>query len=94
MVFQLNGTALNFGTDSVSWWQSNGFGCRPVYDVSSEDPIGSLRPVLPVPGCFLNYEYVEVLHAAVQITFAVGFNLCYLFFYCHNSKFGNLLMTP
>lgn len=65
--------ALNFGTGSVSWWEVNGFGCRPVYptNITEELLSGPPRPE-SVLGCVLNYEHVEVLHASLQIVLAVS----------------------
>ncbi|KAE8751506.1 hypothetical protein FOCC_FOCC001753 [Frankliniella occidentalis] len=66
-----NGSSLNFGTGCVSWWEVNGFGCRPVYTTNiTEDFSCGPRPE-SVSGCVLTYEYIEVLHAAIQIIFAV-----------------------
>ncbi|XP_021929486.1 uncharacterized protein LOC110834541 isoform X1 [Zootermopsis nevadensis] len=66
---------LNLGTGSVSWWEVNGAGCKPSYptNLTSEldpDPSRPLRPE-HVTGCFLDYQYVEVLHAALQCLLAV-----------------------
>ncbi|KAJ9586862.1 hypothetical protein L9F63_019544 [Diploptera punctata] len=58
---------LNLGTGSVSWWEVNGSGCKPSYPTNltiAEDP-DPFRPLRPehVTGCFLDYQYVEVVHA-------------------------------
>jgi hypothetical protein len=70
---------LNLGTGSVSWWEVNGVGCKPTYptNLTSEvdpDPSRPLRPER-VAGCFLDYQYVEVLHAALQCVLAVSWVL-------------------
>lgn len=54
----------------MSWWALNGFGCRPVLSNPTADPI-DFGPD-SVTGCLLNYEYVEVLHAAIQIILSVS----------------------
>ncbi|XP_059048129.1 uncharacterized protein LOC131843479 [Achroia grisella] len=48
---------LSLGTDSVSWWESNGWGCQPVW--SGEERPGIWRPAR-VDGCFLQWYYVEL----------------------------------
>ncbi|XP_067008656.2 uncharacterized protein NKAIN [Anabrus simplex] len=73
-VLDKNSDVLNLGTGSISWWESNGAGCKPVYssNLTSEDP-DPFRPLRPdiVIGCVLEYQYVEVLHAALQCVLAV-----------------------
>lgn len=73
--FSQNDDILNFKTGSVSWFESNGPGCKPIFPTNSslEDPF---RPVRPdrVDGCLLDYEIVEVIHSAVQIFLAVSLN--------------------
>lgn len=64
---------LNFGTGSVSWFESNGPGCKPVYPTNGtlEDPFRPIRPDR-VDGCLLEYPIVEVIHSAVQNFLAVS----------------------
>ncbi|XP_049814225.1 uncharacterized protein LOC126260853 isoform X1 [Schistocerca nitens] len=79
---------LNLGTGSVSWWEVNGAGCKPVYptNLTAEDT-DVFRPLRPeyVPGCFLDYQYVEILHASVQCLLAVlgtvgGIFVCHILY--------------
>ena len=77
-----NSEVLNLGTGAASWWEVNGIGCRPYFSVNGSlaTPLhinvqlaDVLRPPRPdwVDGCLLNYYYVEVIHAAVQLILAV-----------------------
>ncbi|XP_026758844.2 uncharacterized protein LOC113518228 [Galleria mellonella] len=62
---------LSLGTDSVSWWESNGWGCQPVWD--GEERPGTWRPAR-VDGCFLQWYYVELgqsILAALLTTIAL-----------------------
>ncbi|XP_062543668.1 sodium/potassium-transporting ATPase subunit beta-1-interacting protein isoform X1 [Armigeres subalbatus] len=63
---------LNLGTGSVSWFEVNGYGCKPTYpmNITSEDPY---RPVRPehVDGCLLDYHIVEIIHSGVQCALAL-----------------------
>ena len=76
-----NSDILNIGTGAASWWEVNGIGCRPLFGVNSTfgavgiHPADLLRPPRPdlVEGCLLNYYFVEVIHAAVQLILAVIF---------------------
>ncbi|XP_052860202.1 uncharacterized protein LOC128267412 [Anopheles cruzii] len=63
---------LNLGTGSVSWFEENGYGCRPTYptNVTSEDPYRPVRPE-KVEGCLLEYHIVEVVHSGVHAALAV-----------------------
>lgn len=79
VVSRQDSDVLNLGTGSVSWWEVNGAGCKPTYptNLTSEvdpDPSRPLRPER-VTGCFLHYQYVEVLHAALQCVLAVSWVL-------------------
>ncbi|XP_035917119.1 sodium/potassium-transporting ATPase subunit beta-1-interacting protein isoform X3 [Anopheles stephensi] len=62
---------LNLGTGSVSWFEENGYGCRPTYptNVTSEDPYRPVRPE-KVDGCLLEYHIVEVVHAGIHCALA------------------------
>ena len=85
-----DGPILSIGTGNKSWWHDNGIGCQPPSTVSPDDSSSSspssaaLNTVTeseePVPGCFLQYYYVEIIHAGVQCLLAVSQRkLCYLF---------------
>ncbi|VDH88698.1 Hypothetical predicted protein [Mytilus galloprovincialis] len=69
---------LNIGTKNKSWWLEHGIGCR-ITNTSWLDssPTDSSRPIPPedvVEGCLLDYYYVEVIHAGVQVLLAlIGF---------------------
>lgn len=53
---------LSLGTGSVSWWESNGWGCRPVW--GEADGPGTWRPA-QVEGCFFQWQYVELGQSAL-----------------------------
>jgi len=68
---------LSFGTGSFSWWLVNGFGCNPEYFPDNPttievDESKTFLPVKPakVTGCIIQYQFVEVTHAGIQIIFA------------------------
>uniref|UniRef100_A0A182KDF2 Sodium/potassium-transporting ATPase subunit beta-1-interacting protein n=1 Tax=Anopheles christyi TaxID=43041 RepID=A0A182KDF2_9DIPT len=63
---------LNLGTGSVSWFEENGYGCRPTYptNVTSEDPYRPVRPE-KVDGCLLEYHIVEVVHSGIHCALAI-----------------------
>ncbi|XP_044741000.1 sodium/potassium-transporting ATPase subunit beta-1-interacting protein isoform X2 [Chrysoperla carnea] len=67
-----NSDTLNLGTGSVSWWEANGYGCKPYYlpNITNED---IYRPVRPdyVTGCLFDYTTVEIIHAAIQVSLGV-----------------------
>ncbi|CAG2055019.1 unnamed protein product, partial [Timema podura] len=71
---QNDSDVLNLGTGSVSWWEVNGAGCRPIYptNLTVDDPY-PFRPLRPdkVMDCVLDYKYVETFHAALQCLLAV-----------------------
>lgn len=69
---QQDSDLLNLGTGSVSWFEVNGYGCRPTYstNITSEDPFRLVRPEY-VEDCFLNYPTIEITHSAVQLVLAV-----------------------
>lgn len=58
---------LSLGTDSVSWWEGNGWGCQPVWD--EVDGPGPWRPTR-VEGCFMQWQHVELGQSAVAATLA------------------------
>jgi len=62
---------LNLGTGSVSWFEANGYGCKPTYNMTADDPIRPER----VEGCLLDYELVEITHSGVQCALAVSARL-------------------
>ncbi|XP_055630387.1 sodium/potassium-transporting ATPase subunit beta-1-interacting protein isoform X3 [Toxorhynchites rutilus septentrionalis] len=63
---------LNLGTGSVSWFEVNGYGCKPTYpmNITSEDPYRPVRPER-VDGCLLDYHIVEIIHSGVQCALAI-----------------------
>uniref|UniRef100_A0A4Y0BLH6 Sodium/potassium-transporting ATPase subunit beta-1-interacting protein n=1 Tax=Anopheles funestus TaxID=62324 RepID=A0A4Y0BLH6_ANOFN len=63
---------LNLGTGSVSWFEENGYGCRPTYptNITSEDPYRPVRPE-KVDGCLVEYHIVEVVHSGIHCALAV-----------------------
>jgi len=78
-VLNKDGEILNLGTGAASWWEVNGIGCRPYFSVNAtfgtfndqlEDFMRPPRPDL-VDGCLLNYYYVEVIHAALQLSLSL-----------------------
>lgn len=69
--FPQNEDLLNLGTGSVSWFEANGYGCKPIYNITAEDPFRPLRPQT-VEDCLLDYQWVEVIHSAVQSALAVS----------------------
>ncbi|KAM8711355.1 hypothetical protein ACLKA7_000489 [Drosophila subpalustris] len=64
------GDLLNMGTGSVSWFEANGYGCKPTYNITSDDPFRPLRPER-VEDCLLDYQFVEVVHSGVQCALAL-----------------------
>ncbi|KAL1464720.1 hypothetical protein WDU94_004344 [Cyamophila willieti] len=69
-----NSDILNFGTGSVSWWESNGPRCKAIFHANQsnieEDPFRPVRPDL-ITGCVLDYQYVESLQACAQIVLSI-----------------------
>uniref|UniRef100_A0A8D8TW09 Sodium/potassium-transporting ATPase subunit beta-1-interacting protein n=1 Tax=Cacopsylla melanoneura TaxID=428564 RepID=A0A8D8TW09_9HEMI len=69
-----NSDILNFGTGSVSWWESSGPRCKAIFHANKssieEDPFRPVRPDL-ITGCVLDYQYVESLQACVQIILSI-----------------------
>lgn len=63
---------LNLGTGSVSWFEVNGYGCKPTYptNITSDDPYRPIRPER-VDDCLLEYHLVEVVHSGVQCFLAI-----------------------
>ncbi|KAH8411043.1 hypothetical protein KR222_009931 [Zaprionus bogoriensis] len=65
-----DGDLLNMGTGSVSWFEANGYGCKPSYNITAEDPFRPPRPER-VEDCLLDYTLVEVIHSGVQCALAL-----------------------
>ncbi|XP_037951335.1 sodium/potassium-transporting ATPase subunit beta-1-interacting protein isoform X1 [Teleopsis dalmanni] len=63
---------LNLGTGSVSWFEVNGYGCKPTYptNITSDDPYRPIRPER-VDECLLDYTIVEVIQSGVQCALAI-----------------------
>jgi sodium/potassium-transporting ATPase subunit beta-1-interacting protein len=61
------------GTGSVSWFESNAPGCKPIFktNITLEDPFRPIRPDR-VDGCLLDYPIVEVILSSVQMFLAVS----------------------
>ena len=55
---------MALGTESVSWWEVNGWGCRVVRWVDDSWS----RPD-KIEGCVMHFAYIESLHAALQCIF-------------------------
>lgn len=70
IIFQ-NSDILNLGTGSFSWWYVNGPGCKAVYDVTEPELFRPARPT-NVTDCVLDYEVIEILHAATQCVLGVS----------------------
>lgn len=67
-----NSDILNFGTGSVSWFESNGPGCKPIFPANATiDPFRPTRPER-VDGCLLDYQLIEVIQSSVQSFLAVS----------------------
>ena len=66
-------TILSFGTDSSSWWEVNGPGCKsylPNRTIEEEDPYHSPRPDL-IKDCIVDFHYVEAVQAILHVILAV-----------------------
>lgn len=79
-----NSDILNLGTGSYSWWQVNGPGCNPVYNITEPELFRPARPT-NVTDCVLNYEVIEVLHASTQCVLAVSNKLPFYYYYLRMS---------
>ncbi|XP_066268157.1 sodium/potassium-transporting ATPase subunit beta-1-interacting protein 2-like isoform X1 [Branchiostoma lanceolatum] len=70
--------ALTLGApQSISWWREHGIGCQV-----SNATATSTNPT--VSGCLLDFTYVEMIHAAIQIVLAIigfiyGIYVVYMF---------------
>ena len=59
---------LTFGTKNKLWWRYNGIGCT-VNDTLTDEK----HPTMPtVTGCLLDFKYVEVIHASIQLVLAIS----------------------
>lgn len=80
-VFQ-DSDILNLGTGSVSWWESNGPGCKPVYLANQttleQAPWRPLRPSY-VTDCLIEYHHLEVLQASLHVVLSVSTVFMFLF---------------
>ncbi|XP_062520314.1 sodium/potassium-transporting ATPase subunit beta-1-interacting protein 3-like [Corticium candelabrum] len=70
---------LNINTGHTTWFTEHGFGCK-VNETTTISVIGNATTVSTVDkdvtGCFLDYKFVEIIQAGVQILFAIfGFGL-------------------
>lgn len=76
---------MSLGADSVSWWESNGPGCKiffyPNHTGIEEDAIKPVRPDL-ITGCVMDYQKIETAQASLQIILAVSCNSLFLFSFC------------
>ncbi|KAF0766496.1 sodium/potassium-transporting ATPase subunit beta-1-interacting protein isoform X1 [Aphis craccivora] len=84
-IFSSSFDVMSLGADSVSWWESNGPGCRvffyPNHTGIEEDAIKPIRPDL-ITGCVMDYQKIETAQASLQILFAVFGILCSLYVSC------------
>lgn len=71
---------MSLGADSVSWWESNGPGCKvffyPNHTGIEEDAVKPLRPDL-ITGCVVDYQKIETAQATLQILLAVSYHGLY-----------------
>jgi len=66
---------LSLGTGSVSWWETGGPGCKPVFlanqSLESEEPWRPLRPDL-VTDCLLRYDHLETAQAVAHLLMSIA----------------------
>ncbi|XP_065216577.1 uncharacterized protein NKAIN [Planococcus citri] len=64
-------TILSFGTDSNSWWETNGPGCKPVFNSNRE--VDEYRPAKPdqIKDCIVDFHYVEAIQAIIHVILAL-----------------------
>lgn len=84
LVMLQDSSLLNLGTGSVSWWESNGPGCKPVFHVNLTT-IETIPPWLPprpnaVTDCFILYHHLEALQAALHVILSVSISIAYGFY--------------
>lgn len=81
---------MSLGTDSISWWESNGPGCKvffyPNHTGIEEDAFKPVRPDL-ITGCVMNYQKIETAQASLQILLAVSYYLFILQYYLYPQKY-------
>ncbi|KAL4716049.1 hypothetical protein ACJJTC_002814 [Scirpophaga incertulas] len=53
---------LSLGTDSISWWEWNGWGCQPVWSDAAQPD--TWRPSR-VDGCFMEWHHVELAQSSL-----------------------------
>ena len=64
---------LHLGTGHRSWWLEHGLGCQVTTNLDNQSSTPQQSPSeSDVHGCFLDYYYVEVIHAGVQCLLAVS----------------------
>ncbi|XP_076307132.1 sodium/potassium-transporting ATPase subunit beta-1-interacting protein 3-like isoform X1 [Tachypleus tridentatus] len=71
-ILNKDSSILNFGTGSRSWWESNGIGCKPIYNLTLavKDPLFYMKPTV-VEECSVEYSYVECLQAGIQCCLSI-----------------------
>ncbi|KAH8366852.1 hypothetical protein KR084_002750 [Drosophila pseudotakahashii] len=77
---------LNLGTGSVSWFEANGYGCKPTYNMTADDPFRPQRPER-VDGCLLDYPLVEITHCALALLGILGAILIICIFLDQDDRF-------
>lgn len=70
-------TILSFGTDSSSWWETNGPGCKPIFfpNRTSEDDLYRSNKPDSIKECIVDFHYVEAIQAIIHIVLAVRSSL-------------------
>lgn len=58
---------LSLNTGSVSWWESNGWGCQPVW--GELDAPGIWRPTR-VEGCHFHWYHIELAQSILAAAFS------------------------
>ncbi|XP_076859779.1 sodium/potassium-transporting ATPase subunit beta-1-interacting protein 3 isoform X2 [Brachyhypopomus gauderio] len=63
-----------------SWWKENSPGCESRDPLTAEWPSGDSAALVSALGCVLKYQYIEVLHSALQLVISLlGFvSACYV----------------
>lgn len=66
---------MSLGAGSVSWWETNGPGCKPLFLSNNSGietaPWQPLRPDL-VTGCAISYYKLEAAQATIHFILAVS----------------------
>ncbi|ELW69830.1 Sodium/potassium-transporting ATPase subunit beta-1-interacting protein 2 [Tupaia chinensis] len=55
-----------------SWWMENGPGCTVTSVTPAPDWAPEDHRYITVSGCFLEYQYIEVAHSALQMVLAIS----------------------